>query len=218
MSPLKNMSIKRKVTLSTMLTSALVLVLVCGGFVGFEVTGFQDTMREDLTVLADTIATNSTAALAFQDQKAASEVLAALAADPHVVEACLYDGSGQPFASFNRNGSNTSFGPPAIRPDGGYLNGSHLDLFRQIELSGELIGTIYIRSDLEEMKRRIRNYGILCFVLLGVSILSAFLLSSLFQQMISKPILDLAYAAEVVSCEKDYSIHVVKAAGMKSVF
>ena len=210
MNLLKTISIRQKLTLSIMLTSAVVLVLGCAGFVGYEVTVFRNRIQNDLTVLADAIATNSAAALAFHDQKAATETLAALGANPHVMEACVYDGSGRPFATFNRNGSKTGFVPPAVRPSGGYFNGSYLDLFRRIGLNSEFIGTIYVRSDLEEMRTRLWNYGVLGLVILGLSIVIAFVLSSPFQRMILRPILDLAHAAGEVSRKKNYSIRAVK--------
>ena len=58
---LQNLSIRRKLTLITMLTSVVALVLACGAFLSYELITFRGTMSRDLSILGDVIANNSTA-------------------------------------------------------------------------------------------------------------------------------------------------------------
>jgi signal transduction histidine kinase len=206
----KDVSIKRKLTHSIMLTSAAVLVLACAGFMAFDVMTFRATLLSNLSVLAETIGSNSTAALAFQDRQSADETLAALSAAQHIVGACLYDTSGRPFAKYSRKGQDDSFLPPPLRPDGSYFSGSYLSLFRKISLHDDAIGTIYVQSDLSEMRSRLVNYGILSLVIFALSHLIAYFLSSQFQSIIAVPILNLARTAEDISKKKSYSIRAVR--------
>jgi len=77
-------------------------------------------------------------------------------------------------------------------------------------LYDQLVGTVYLESDLKEIQARLTRFaGIVAIVLLGTS-LFAFLLSSKLQGVISKPILQLAHTARMVSIEKDYTVRVVK--------
>ena len=55
---------------------------------------------QQLEILSSAISRNSTAALAFQNAEDARGVLDAFRADPHIVDAALYDASGALFASY----------------------------------------------------------------------------------------------------------------------
>jgi len=77
---LLNMSIRRKLTLLMMLTSVVALLLACGSFLTYDVATFRRKLALELTVLADVIGSNSTAALTFDDAGAARDALGALRA------------------------------------------------------------------------------------------------------------------------------------------
>src|SRR5438552_18128278 len=105
----RNQPIKRKLMTVILLTSGVVLLLACGTFLGIEVLTFRQTMVRNLSTLAQVIAANSTAALAFDNPNDAKEVLSALTAERHIVAAGLYDKSGTLFAKY-----------PDIAPEGGW--------------------------------------------------------------------------------------------------
>src|SRR5690349_14169564 len=69
----------------------------------FDSLGLRRAMVRDLSVLADVLARNSTAALTFRDARAAQDVLQALQAEPSVTAACTYNNSGKPFAIYVRD-------------------------------------------------------------------------------------------------------------------
>jgi uncharacterized membrane protein affecting hemolysin expression len=94
----KQTTIARKLMRAIMGTSIAVLVLTCAVFVIYEYVTFRKTVVRGLIVRAEIIAANSTAALAFEDETDAREVLSALANDPHMVAACIYDKDGRVFA------------------------------------------------------------------------------------------------------------------------
>ena len=68
-----------------MATTTAALLLAAIGIVTFDTFFFRRSLKRDLSALARIIADNSTAALAFNDPRAASETLAALRARPHLV-------------------------------------------------------------------------------------------------------------------------------------
>ncbi len=72
---LQNLSIKRKLTLITMLTSTVALVLFSASFLIYDLSSFRHFLSEDLATQADIIGYNSAAAMAFKDQGAATETL-----------------------------------------------------------------------------------------------------------------------------------------------
>src|SRR5689334_3743263 len=97
---LRDTPIRRKLMRIMLLTSGLVLLLTCAAFLAYDVVTFRQSAVRQLSTLAQIIAANSTAALAFQNQDDAHEVLAALKAERHVVAATLYDSHGRPFAVY----------------------------------------------------------------------------------------------------------------------
>ena len=205
----QNTSIKRKLTLIIMLTSTVALLLACGAFVAYEMITFRRGMVRDLFTLAEIIGYNSTAALTFDDVRSAEETLAALSAEPHVVSACIYTKDGNVFARYLRGGVKGDF-PPEPAEDSHRFEDDDLVLFRSIVLDGERIGTVYVQSDLQEMRARLRRYAGIVVLVLLVSSLSAFGLSSKLRRVISEPILHLVQTARVVSDKKDYSVRAAK--------
>src|SRR3981081_694679 len=82
--------IRRKLMTMILLTSGAVLLLTSASFVAHEFLTFLYSTVRSLSTLGQVIATNSTAALAFDNAKDAAEILTALKAEPHVVSAGLY--------------------------------------------------------------------------------------------------------------------------------
>src|SRR5688572_27192210 len=95
----RDLPIKRKLTSVIMLTSTIVLLATCAAFAAYEVITFRNAMKQNLSTLAQVIAAQSTAAILYSE-KDAREILAALKADRHIVEAALYDKHGKLVASF----------------------------------------------------------------------------------------------------------------------
>src|ERR1041384_3655693 len=97
---LRDVSLKRKLLVIIMLTSSVALLLACAAFVTYERAQFRGDMVDDLAVKAELFAEQSTAALSFKDPKAATEILNKLAAQKHIVFACVYSRDGQVFARY----------------------------------------------------------------------------------------------------------------------
>ncbi|MEP7340324.1 MAG: CHASE sensor domain-containing protein, partial [Acidobacteriota bacterium] len=202
----RDISIKRKLTLIIMLISGITSLLACASFVSYDLVASRRAMVRDLQTLADMIELNSAAALTFNDQTSAQEVLAALSAKPQIVSACVYNNDGKPFAKYLRGDAMANFSPPGLRPDGTQFGNDRLTIFHPILLDKEKIGTVYLESDLQELNARLKRYaGILAAIML-TSLTVAFLLSAKFQSVISGPILHLAETARTVSAEKNYAL------------
>jgi len=214
----RNLSIRAKLTALMMLTSMIVLLLASGAFIANDLAKIRSTMVEDLTVLAQVIGRNSSAALTFSDTEAANEILSALAAEPHIMSAAIRDTDGNILASYrnDKNGlqkdSDRDTGFESEWEYSGNSGSNHyfwknsLELFTPILLDDEPIGYLYIKSDLEQIHEQIVwNMAVVGMVLL-VSILIAFLLAAILQKSVSGPILMLAKTMVQVKSQKDYSL------------
>ena len=204
-----NLPIKGKLTLAMLLISSVVLLSACVAFVVWEQVTFRHTMARDMGVLADILGRNTTAALQFDDQSAAATNLLAFKAEPHVMVACLYKADTNRFAAYVRDGGRGEF-PAEAGEDGAVFTRDDFRLFRSVVLDGKRVGVLYLQSDLEGMRERMRIFaGVAVMILLGASILTL-LLSARLQRVISKPILALANVAKEVSERRDYSVRSTK--------
>lgn len=205
----KNTSLRRKQTLIMMLTSSVVLLLACAAFIAYDTVTFRRELAERVTILADAIGNNCAAAIDFNDPKTAGDTLAALRADDNIVSACVYARDGRMFAAYQRDATST-FAPPAVQSTGQEFTGDEFHLFRAIHQQGEVVGTIFVASDLQDISARLMSYVQIVGVVFLTSLLAAVLLASRLQRLVSDPILHLAQAARTVAHDKNYSVRATK--------
>lgn len=208
MAPFRDLSINRKLRAIIMLTSGIAVLLACLAFLVYDRIAFKDAVVNNLKTLSDIIGENSTAALMFDNAQDASEILMSLSADRHILAAAIYNTRGQVFAMYHRD--NVVFTPPEIRPPGHVFGADYLELFNPVILDTETIGTVFVRSDLEEMLARQNRYLFLVIAFLIFSFLVVLLITSRLQRIISHPILQLTKLARAVSVHRDYSVRAEK--------
>jgi signal transduction histidine kinase len=206
---LRNVPIRRKLMLIAMLTTGGALLLAGAALIYFDVARFKKEMASDLTTLADIVAQNSTAALSFRDEADATETLQALRPQVSIVAAAIYDDQGRPFVRYDPKGGMIFPSRPENREDAYFRDGA-LVVFRKIDLKGQRIGTVYLRSNLTALSSRVKVQAATVGAVFLASGLAALFFSSGLQRMVSRPILDLAETARTVSEHKDYSIRAGK--------
>ena len=209
-----SLSIKRKLTLITMLTSSAALVLSALSFLIYDLVAFRHLLVQDLRTQAEIIGYNSAGAMEFKDVPAATATLTALTAKEDIVAAVLYSVDGKEFAHYSR--ANDTFPKilPSLAQDQGYrFYGGYLQVFHDVTLNGEHLGTLFLQSDMRQWSVRAKRYGgILCiFVLISGSF--ALFVSSKLQRLISRPILHLEDSMREVSANKNYSVRATKSYG-----
>lgn len=205
----RDLPIKRKLTLISLLTSGVALILACAAFVAYEQITFRKFMVRDLTTLAEMIGYNSASALSFNDAGSAEQTLKGLTSQPHVVAACIYDADGTVFATYQRPGP--APGPwPIPQITDARFGRDRLELFSTIELGDDRVGTLYIRSDLERMHEQTRRYVMIAAAVMLVAAAAALLINARVQRVISDPVSELASIARVVAGEKNYAVRAVK--------
>jgi signal transduction histidine kinase len=211
MGSFRDLSIKHKLTLLSVLASGSALIVACGAFVAYDAWTFRDAMVQTVSTQAKIVGYNSAASILFSDPNSATETLTALSAEPNILSAGVYTLDGKIFASYarDRQTSTAENSLPVWSPrqtDSHRFEANHLNLSRQIIFRDAPIGIVAIRADLTAMQvRQMRYVGIALAVLL-VSTLGSIIVSLWFQRRISQPILDLAATAKRVSRDKDFSV------------
>ena len=100
-----NTPIRVKLISIMMLTAMLAITLITAAVVINEYITKKDSTEKQLSLIADIITWNSSAALTFSDVKTAEEMLNGLSKQPSLVFAHLYDKNGTLFAHYHLDGS-----------------------------------------------------------------------------------------------------------------
>src|SRR6202163_1157953 len=185
----QDLSIPIKLRAIVMVTCGTALVVAAVLFTLYDRATFLREKAQDLVVSGKMIGSNSTAALSFHDIRLAREVLNALQAKQHVVNACIYDLDGTVFAKYSRNLTHVDFPtPPTAKEEATTIVARHMVLFQDIALNGASIGTIYLEEDLEDVNDRLLRLVMIDFIGLVGSLAVVFVLSNRLQRVISEPI------------------------------
>ena len=194
-----------------LLTSGVVMLITSLAFCAYDFLTYRQQTLHGLATLGDAIAANSTAALAFQNPDDAREVLSALRAESHIVDATLYTSDGTPFASYPaiRQGVQVAAPPPdGYRFEGGYLIG-----VQPVVQGQHRMGSLYLKADLGAVYQRLRSFALIAALVMVLTCAAAYPLANRLQRQISQPILALAKAVADVSSRQDYALQVLRPDG-----
>ncbi len=210
---LRNLSITRKLTLLAMLTSGIAVVLSSASFLIYDLVTFRNLLTQDLATEAEIVSYNSAAALAFDDKASANVQLSALTAKPDLVAAVLYGTDGDIVARYLRAGEPAADLPAPVAGKSHRYTGQYIEVFSDVSLGGERLGTLFLRSDLQRWNMRARQYAGILGIFVLMSGLLAWVVSSRLQSLVSGPILELEQTMRTVSVQQNYAIRAVKTSG-----
>jgi two-component system sensor histidine kinase/response regulator len=179
--------------------AGIVALAISGGINAYAQyhTG-SNALVHRLQMHAAMAALNGAAALAFNDTEAASKVLNALRVDAAVTGASITQKDGTQLAAWG----------PAD---------AHADIQVQADVTlGESIGTVRIEATSKELRAQLWHDALVFLGVLVGALGVALFTASMFQRVISDPILELDRAATVVSRTRDFSVR-VRAAGQDEV-
>ncbi len=192
-----------------MLTTAVALAMAGHTAHWIRVVFFYHTRVETLKAVAGIVGSNSSAAIVFHDEDSAKEILSSFSAKASVTAASLYAADGSVIAVYVRDRANQFHAPPVASEGYGYSRG-RIRMFHSIRYNGENIGTLYVESDIAELYGRLGQYfAVLCAVFLA-ALLVASSISTWLQDVITRPIRELAWTAKMISVEQNYSIRATK--------
>lgn len=231
MSPsFRKLSIKHKLRLIIILTSGVALLLASSAFVINDLLEFRKTMVRELFVLADLIGLSTAPGLLFKDPDTVETSLNVLQADRRIMLTHIFDDRKSRFTTYFRAGlalpevQNAKQQPfvelPANgvlarhstqHPRGRYWFGEHsIDVVAPIYFQGDLVGYVYLRSDLTQFQRHLQRAGSIVIGILGLSLFLSVLLASRFQRVVTQPVENLLATMREVPATQDYSLRAHK--------
>lgn len=210
-------SITVKIRAIVLLASGTAVLLASLSYAVIQTLSYRQGLVDHLDVLANVIATNSTAALAFEDADTAEKVLAALRAEAGVRTAILFTTDGRRIAGYHRSGA-AAGGPPvtvviasetaSTATGTPHFTADKFSLTKPVWLDGDVIGSLFIEADLAPLYRQIRMFSACVFITVIALMAGVYAWSNRLQRRISKPIHDLADGMRTVSEQQDYNLRV----------
>ena len=213
---LKNISISHKLRRIVLLICGIALVTAILSNVVLEIVSYRKALLDRISVLADFMSINSTAALSFDDPQTAEKLLQSLEAEPTVQGAVLYKSDWSKFASYSPDASieeHIEDDDKAWFRGAGEANrlmyrfiGDELDLLKPISLDAEELGYLLIEARLDQLYRQIGDYLQVAGILLILIMLGVYALSSSLQRRISGPIQHLVDGMQEVTDRQNFSL------------
>jgi len=115
--------------------------------------GVRDEFIDELVIQASLVGANASAALAFEDERGAEEIVSTVTRSPAVVEAALYRQNGKRLAAFLRSREEARLGSMAPA-NATTLVGSHVIVAQPVMVEGRVVGSIVLRAILDGLYRQ----------------------------------------------------------------
>jgi signal transduction histidine kinase/DNA-binding NarL/FixJ family response regulator/HPt (histidine-containing phosphotransfer) domain-containing protein len=221
----RDYSIKSQLISIMLLVSCIVLAVTAISYLVSDAVSFRKGLKQNLGILANIIASNTAAAIAFNDPQSARDTLEGLAANPHILSAYLVVDDDRLFASYRKKGQAEKSLKLQVKksPKGEHIIPEQLralaresesfwdwdydlDTVTRIRVDDQTEYTIVLQSDISELITRLRWFSlVLAFIVTG-TLLLAYVIATKLQRIISEPVLHLSQKMKLVSSAKDYSI------------
>ncbi len=185
--------VHRKLVAVALATTMLALLAATTGLIALDIWRYRISAADDIRSLAQVIAENVAAALAFEDPEAATETMATTRVRPAVIRVCLYLPDDTLFASYARPRSEPCAPSPYLSP-----GWSMLSARVPVTRNGRALGSVVADRDLSDLGARIAvtaGAGLFTLILAGGL---AFALAQRLHRSVSTPIAELAAAARQI--------------------
>jgi two-component system sensor histidine kinase/response regulator len=209
------------ITLATTVTALLLASLMQAATEGLA---YRDDISHNLATMGEVIGTNSVAALIFEDEKLAQQVLQSLEAEPAIIDGHIYHADGELMAAYyageishddiqlgasakaQRISQWIATGEP-VRVFNGLKS---LDIVQPIHFDQETIGYVHLQASMASLVQTLVRFAWMAVITVALAILVAYFLSFRLQAVISRPILALANLMGRVTKDEDYSLRAEK--------
>ncbi|ADE11174.1 bifunctional diguanylate cyclase/phosphodiesterase [Sideroxydans lithotrophicus] len=208
---LSNWSLSRKLVFLIMLSSTICLLVSLTVLFGSSLrSSYKETLQQ-LSSLSDILAENAQAALIFEDRDEARRLLDALQQHREIDAAWLLDAKGDPLAAWNRHGA-VKTAPADYRTDAKQIRSEfwsrNAELYRPVMRGEDRIGYVLLHADLTDNWNSHLADLETGLIVAALSLLAVYFLATRLQNVISRPIRNVADTARTIADNKSYELRV----------
>lgn len=201
-------SLKKQLTWIITMTAVVALMFASIAIILNEQKTLSELVKNSAEISGDMIQDNSLAALSFNSREDGKEILSMFKADSSVVFAGIYYADGRLFASYKRSGELEA---PVLGE--GNSSGTFIEVIKELKVDGEKVGSLYLLVSREKISQALQRNLLIAAMIGIVSVIIAFILASILQSRISRPIYRLVAFTRRVSVDQDYSERAEKDVG-----
>lgn len=197
-------SLKYQLLLVNIITTGAAILIALALMFTAELRVWKAALVRDMSIKADIIGNQCTAALTFNAPSDAEDILGSLRADVQVAYAAVYTREGKLFAAYRAR--DVAAEPPRMPPDVGHVfTRDSLELTRPIILHEERIGVLTSRVNLDILRSSLVKYAMISGGALVLALAAASILILRLQRTVSDPIVELVELMRGLSRDKDYA-------------
>lgn len=203
----RDLPIEHKLSTITNCVVLAALLPFAGITLAYEYLTVRRAKVQEVQVQANIIRDNTAAALAFRDASSAREVLDTLRASPGIVQAVLTLPDGSVLAHYVRPPTGRNPAPPALRhAEQALVTGTAIQVERQVELKGQVVGWLLLESDLSALHARINLYALFITLITLAALGLAHGLARRLIGSITRPLSRLVKLTHDVARQGDYTL------------
>ncbi|NTV49640.1 MAG: response regulator [Geobacteraceae bacterium] len=210
---INNISIRRKLTLMLVATSAMVLALVMVAFMLYEAISTAGTIRDDVSATATITARNALFPILFGQKNDGAAVLQELKASTSILRAYIVTSDGTLFASYEskRVGQHRKKTLAEIQSEASY-EGSW-DWYDDVDVAspivdqdGKVVGQVLIVASVDKVFSNLQQFVLIVLAIFVVAMMLVYIIAGFVQRFISEPILHMSESMQAISSTHDYSV------------
>jgi len=193
-----DLSIRAKLILLVITVAIIIIVPVSGARLAWDYKQSKHVLLQEVSTLANLLADRSNAALAFGDTRLAQENLNSLSNFPHIKLACVYKIDGSLFVNYQINHTQcTESSKQLVKnqkisstrlTNTSWFSHENLHVLVPIQQGDNLLGSMYIVSDLSMLYQRLREQLAFSGFALMVAVLISGALTGWVRRLIAGPV------------------------------
>ncbi len=203
----QNLTIKGKFVFVSTLIGGVAVALSTVFFVGYFYSVSERTLITEKRTIAQVIASNTTAAVVFKDEEAAQEMLSSVRASSDILAARILDADGEVFASVGSPALSDVPLPESVSsPETVRDLADQLVVSVPISLDGENLGQFQLLASKKQLvDSRNVALGVAATILVFATLIS-FLLSTVVQRTMLRPVMHLTKVMQRVRDQDNYRV------------
>ena len=181
---------------------AIIMLAVIASSFTLGLLGLADTSRLQAKMLAE----SASAALVFQDSKAAQELMQTLRNLPQVDSATLYLLGGQVFARYEREGHAAHAPALTSVAEDHWISPGHIEVTQPVVFEHEARGSVHLYVDPKALYLQTAWQSLAMFMATLLAILSSRVVLKRLNASVLSPLADLELLTQRVSHDGDYAL------------
>lgn len=205
---LKQGSIEEKLIYSNILTLIFAIGIITVIMLIYQYIAIKDATLQEIRTQTDIIRDSAAAAVAFQDQKAAQEVLLSLKSTHDILEAYLLLADNTLLASYHASNDEEKkylslFNPNQQKPE--IISWSTIRIAKPIMLRSQAVGTVYLIGSLNSFYTKLGWYVASTIFATLIALFLGRLLAIRISKSITEPLSFLISTTKRITTDNDYS-------------